>query len=349
MSCRLIVLTRSNSQSAAPVTVARLLASEMARQGVQTELRHLATCAELMPGELPWRASMLDALMPGDVVHTHGLRPDLVMAIARLRGRLKPGVRWISTVHCDIPKDMGDLVGARLGPWVTRLWLMALHRADRVVFLSEAARNSACLPSDRAKVITNGLSAELPVPAHEPPSALQAWLRQRPNGATVIATFAVPRPLKGIELMLQAVAACADFHFFHAGDGPGLHTLRKMAQSMGIERRCLFLGFVPEAMNLLPYCDVYLNCSSSEGSPLSVLEAMRAGVPVVAPRISPFTEFLDIPPLRLYRPGEVDDLVHSILATKAVQGDASVAVRSIFDQRFTLSQTVKSYLELLAD
>lgn len=342
----LLVLTRSNSRSAAPVVMARLLASEMARQGVTIDFRYLTERDTASLGEEAWSSDALRSLVPGDVVHTHGLMPDLKMALYRLCGRIRPGVLWLSTVHCDIQKDMADLVGVRLGNWVTRLWLAALRRADRVVFLSEAARASAGFDERSAVVITNGLPVDIPDVLSEPPSSLIEWLRQRPVGQTVLATFAAPRPLKGIDLMLRAVASRPDLCFFHAGDGPELAGLKRLSEDLGINDRCLFLGFVPDAMRLLSYCDIYLNCSSSEGSPLSVLEALRAGVPVVAPCIPPFAEFLNVSQFHLYQPGQVEDLLCCISETRKSLDSASKMSRQIFLEKFTLTQVTESYLAI---
>ena len=348
MSPRLLVLTPSNSRSAAPVNVARQLATEMGRQGWSVRFRYLTTRDALDSEERSWHVSELKELRRGDVVHTHGLRPDLIVAVCRAVHILRPGVHWISTVHCDIPKDMVDLVGRCLGWLVTHFWRAALCRADQVVFLSHAAQASAHLRLARTAVISNGLPALTPKPFQHPPLSLMNWLGTRPPDATILATFATARPLKGIDLMLRAVAACPQFHFFHAGAGPSLPDLRKLARVLGIEQRCLFLGFVPHAMDLLQYSHVYLNCSSSEGSPLSVLEALRAGIPIVAPQNPPFNEYLNHPPIQLYKPNDIDSLVRAIKQSVHHKIAISQLERTIFDRNFTINAITQRYLILIA-
>ncbi|MDP9454489.1 MAG: glycosyltransferase [Actinomycetota bacterium] len=73
--------------------------------------------------------------------------------------------------------------------------------------------------------------------------------------------------------------------FVVVGDGPLRKELLGLAEELGVHDRVLFLGFRPDAQALLGLMDVVAVPSVSEGTPLVVLEAMAAAVPVVASRV----------------------------------------------------------------
>ena len=71
-------------------------------------------------------------------------------------------------------------------------------------------------------------------------------------------------------------------HFVIAGDGPLRQELVALAEDLGLRDRVHFLGFRSDASALMGSLDVLVVPSLTEGSPLVTLEAMAAGVPVVA-------------------------------------------------------------------
>jgi glycosyltransferase involved in cell wall biosynthesis len=87
---------------------------------------------------------------------------------------------------------------------------------------------------------------------------------------------------KGIEDAIQAIAALPDIALVIAGAGTYRPELEARAAALGITDRVHFLGYRRDTAALLHCADVFLLPSRVEGLPLSVLEAMAAGVPVVA-------------------------------------------------------------------
>ncbi len=75
-------------------------------------------------------------------------------------------------------------------------------------------------------------------------------------------------------------------HFLVVGDGPERARLEKKASDVGLGKQILFVGFHKgqKLLEALHAADVFVTASTSENMPLSVLEAMAAGLPVVAPR-----------------------------------------------------------------
>ncbi len=130
------------------------------------------------------------------------------------------------------------------------------------------------IDAGRIQVIYNavpqtGAGAELPFPPHAGPT---------------ISTVCRLVPWKGVEGIISAIAQLPGVRLAVAGDGPLLESLRRCAAGNGVADRVLFLGHVPheQVPSVLRQSSAFVLNSTYEGLPHVVLEAMSAGVPVVA-------------------------------------------------------------------
>ena len=215
--------------------------------------------------------SQLVAQLRPAVVHTHGYRSDLIGGlVARAHG-----VRAVSTVH-------GFTGGGRrnqLNEWVQRL---ALRRADAVIAVSrQIVVRLANAGVDPAKIrwIPNGFAT-----AEDPLTRSNArHLLGIPDNGLVIGWVGRLSMEKGPDVMLDALAQCdPSWRLSIVGDGRERDRLRKQASDLGIAERVIWHGLVPKAGALLTAFDVFVLSSRTEGTPIVLLEAMHAGVPIVA-------------------------------------------------------------------
>ena len=116
-------------------------------------------------------------------------------------------------------------------------------------------------------------------------------LRNRLNlsGKRVVGIVAKLSHVKNHRLFLEAASAMAsergDIEFLIVGDGPLRGRLETLASKLGLESRIHFLGASDEVSSVLKLFDVFVLSSRSEGVPNAVMEAMAAGLPVVATRV----------------------------------------------------------------
>ena len=114
---------------------------------------------------------------------------------------------------------------------------------------------------------------------------------------------APPRPLrvvslarldavKGVDVLVDALAATADVEVTVLGDGADRDALRRRAARAGVADRLHLPGWRDDARASLPDFDVFTLASRSEGYPLSVVEAMLARLPVVATDVGSTAEAL---------------------------------------------------------
>ena len=219
-----------------------------------------------------------------DLLHTHGYRCDLLHGGPARR----LGIATVSTLHGS--SRMGGL--SHLFEWLQE-W--ALARFDGVVAVSEPLRQSLLargVPANRLHLIPNGW-----VPPEE---YLDRDSARRelglPEDRMIIGWIGRLIPIKGCDVFLEALAMLdADTPAWHGvvvGDGPERAALERQASSLGIGDRVTFAGSVPEAARIARALDRFVLSSRSEGTPMTILEVLGAGVPVVATAVGGVPELL---------------------------------------------------------
>jgi glycosyltransferase involved in cell wall biosynthesis len=212
-----------------------------------------------------------------DVVHTHLVHADLYGGLgARLHG-----ARLVSTKHNDDPFRTGAFRFVERG--LARL-------AHRVVTITEALRQFTIervgIPPGKVETIHYGLD-ELPA----------AWGENSPDpvpgDARVLLAIGRLAPQKGIDVAVRALAALPpDTVLVVLGEGPQRGQLEELARSLGVADRTFLLGRVPDVAAWLRRATLVVHPARWEGFGLGVLEAMLAGLPVVATRVSSLPELV---------------------------------------------------------
>jgi glycosyltransferase involved in cell wall biosynthesis len=150
---------------------------------------------------------------------------------------------------------------------------------------------------ERHLALTHGIGRpDQLVVIHNGVRNIPANLRADP-GKTPVRLVSVARfePPKDPELLLRALAPLARLSWTldFIGDGPLETACRKLAQTLGLEARVNFLGYRTDVAQVLASAQIFVLASRSEAFPRSVLEAMRAGLPVVASDVGGISEAVD--------------------------------------------------------
>jgi glycosyltransferase involved in cell wall biosynthesis len=223
-----------------------------------------------------WVRWALRAPRAPEVVHAHLPWPDRLGA-ALLAARGRP---MVVTFHLlptgDWPRD--------------RLLKLPSPRVLRAAAERRHTRWVALSQRDRADLHVCGVPAEIVRNAPPPPVANVAPVRF-PDGVVRLASVGRLHPQKGFDLMLDALAPLRHlpWHWCVAGDGESHEALVAQCDRLGLGDRVTFLGRVP-ASSLLASADLFLAPSRAEGMPLAPMEAVEAGVPVIASDIAPHLE-----------------------------------------------------------
>ena len=155
---------------------------------------------------------------------------------------------------------------------------------DSVVAVSQAVADRVI--DGHAQVIYSGL----PISPRPPAPRLA-------TGEIVLGTAGRLVELKGLEYLIRAVAALQNefpaLRVEIAGSGPEKERLEKEVNLAGLAERIKFLGWIDEISTVLPRWDVFVMPSLEEGFPIAALDAMAAGLPVIATAVGGVPELIE--------------------------------------------------------
>jgi glycosyltransferase involved in cell wall biosynthesis len=150
-------------------------------------------------------------------------------------------------------------------------------------------------PEHKVVVIPNGVDTNRFAPVPDVAS-IRSELGIGPTDP-VVTLVAALRPEKNHELFLEVarriVERFSNAKFLVVGDGPRREPLEQLTRDLGIERNVLFLGSRSDVPALLTATDVFALTSHNEANPVSILEAMSVGRPVVAVNVGSIREVID--------------------------------------------------------
>lgn len=236
-----------------------------------------------------WRGHFLARLRrllatcdPQVVLHSHGYKFNVPLALLPRR------CTAVATVHGYTELRLSRKMG--LYALLDRL---ALRRLDGAAFVAAKVAGDAHISLDggRYQQIANGIDAALP--ALQPlPAELQAKLDGRP----VVLSLGRLSAEKGLDGLIRAFAQVHQSHpdalLVIAGEGALRNALLQQVEALGLSGCIHFAGYLDTPDSLLAAVSLLVQPSLTEGMPMTVLEAMRRGVPVVATQVGSLPELL---------------------------------------------------------
>lgn len=221
---------------------------------------------------------------------------------------------------------------------------------QRIICVSDydyrLARRYHVAQPDQLAVVHNGI-------AFEPMQSARSPEAPRPIRIIMVARFARQ---KNQILLLEAVNRWPPdqpFEIILVGDGPLLPSVRDYAARLPVADRVHFLGNREDVGQLLRDSDIFVLSSWWEGFPITILEAMRAGLPVVASDVGGCREaVVDGQTGFLFEPGDVEMLGQRLSQLTADQGlrrQMGLAGQERFITRFTADKMVEDTVKIYKD
>ncbi len=266
-----------------------------------------------------------------DIVHAHTFKAGFLGRFAAKR--LK--IACVYTVHMWPFGRAVPLSWRVAAPLCERL---AAGWCDRVITVSElgveiAAKHGIC---DSSKLISiwNG------IPDHPARARLD---RDGDLSCTMVARFT---DFKDHALLLRAFSEISgETRLLLVGDGGTLASVKKLAEQLGIRERVEFAGARSDVPELLAQTDVFVLASKQETLPISILEAMRAGLPVIASDVGGISEeVIDGETGLLVPPGSVEALsgaLKLLLSDKRLRRCMGRAGRKRFEKLFLADAMIR--------
>lgn len=238
-----------------------------------------------------------------DIIHTHTVRSNLVGRLAALFS----GKKCVTHVHSPILRDFDDKIRCRINYAIDTLTRPV---AKRFITVSESLRQEMIKKGGDARKVTtihNAIDLEQLNNSFLAVEKSNKSIRDEFNidkDAFLVTTIALLRPRKGIDILINAisplVALYPQMHFLIVGsddisEAPHYgKKLRQMVVQSGVEKNVTFTGFRDDIMNILASADLFVLPSRfGEGLPMVILEAMAAGVPVLASRVEGVPEVIE--------------------------------------------------------
>src|SRR5438105_1749387 len=224
-----------------------------------------------------------------DLVVTHSVKSHFLL----LRSRLWRRFPWVAFHHGYTTTDPKMRLYNRFDRW-------SLPKADRIVTVCQAfARelaNSANVPLKKISVQHNSIRAQ-PQTGPSDAASLRSKLGIENDERVVLAVGRLSREKAHIDL-LKAVQGLRQLHpelnckLIVVGDGPERGRLEAAVESFGLKEKIVLAGQVNNVQLFYAAADVLALPSHSEGSPYVLLEAMAAGLPIVATAVGGVPEMV---------------------------------------------------------
>jgi glycosyltransferase involved in cell wall biosynthesis len=298
-------------------------------------------------GPLDWRMagavrSVLRRWRPS-IVQTHGYKATALVYLLRRLGVRWP---WIGFFHGSTTENLKT----RLYHWIDR---HLLGSADCIVVMAQAQARAFRDSPRRVRIIHNAVLGPMsPSPSPER-DQLAAVIGALPR--PIIGVVGRLSPEKGVDLFLDACATLVRqglaFSAIVAGDGPERSGLEARCRRLALAPSVRFLGQIANVDVVYDLLDLLVLPSRSEGLPNTLLEAMRADLPVVATSVGAVPEVVGTSSAaRLVPPGSALALAEAI-ESALTGGDppqAAVARRDVVSA-FSLERRLEAHMRLYRD
>jgi glycosyltransferase involved in cell wall biosynthesis len=281
-----------------------------------------------------------------DIIHSHGYKGNILLGLVPSRFRKIP---IITTLHGWTSIHFFSKIGL-----YKMLDSIAIRNLDGVVAVSSAILQHRIIKILRIRpvVIYNGIPklrfAEKDFESEFPEVAAKSKNRFK------ILSIGRLSPEKGVDVLIKAVASTVnrgfDVTLVIIGEGNERPRLTQLISNLNLSDRVFLIGYYDKAFCFLPYFDVFVLPSYTEGFPITLLEAMQAGTPIVATRVGEVPAVLDGGRFgRLVPPGDPEALakgIEEVYSNRQEAKQRSVGAQERVLMEYGVEKMVQRYVDL---
>jgi glycosyltransferase involved in cell wall biosynthesis len=277
-----------------------------------------------------------------DVIHSHGYKGNILLGMIPLHSRKLP---VITTVHGYT--QYRSLSKMTINHWLDRL---CLKRLDAIVLVSESMHQQ--VPGERLKqklyTIPNGIPAFIPESANEP-------IDHFDSAGFNIGAIGRLSYEKNFQLLIRTMPLILDAlpnaKLAIYGEGRERAALEKLIEVLGLGASVFLPGYLDEPSRIYRHADVFINCSLTEGMPITLLEAMREGCPIIATDIPASRSLLNklLGSARVVSFSE-QEIANAVIAVATLKTDqtaaASIEAKACFAENYTAAAMAEKYVKI---
>lgn len=279
-----------------------------------------------------------------DVIHSQ----SGCMGYAAIAGRL---ARVKGIIHTDHGRFVPDKRSAILEERISSILI------NRVIGVSEELTDYLAsevkIKREKLIIIINGVDVHRFIPLKS------EQCKELRNGIGVdeedkiLGTVCRLEPVKNLEFLIDCMPFICEVvpgcKLLIVGDGPIKEHLIKYSESLGIDSKINFMGEQSDIEDILPVFDIYVCTSLSEGTSMTILEAMACGLPIVASAVGGNCKLVDDSNGRLFPLNDVDAFkrnIIDILNNARLMNEMGQNSRKKAENNFNFDQFVRQHEEL---
>jgi glycosyltransferase involved in cell wall biosynthesis len=310
------------------------------KEGIEVDVIHESF--RFQPGIIRRLRAIVAQRRP-DIIQTHMVKSHFLIKLAGLAKKYP----WIAYHHGYTTTDLKMQAYNQLNRW-------SLPSATRVITVCDAFAKQLSrtgVRADRITVCHNSVAAPRLV-TNEGQQALKSNLGIAADEQVVLAVGRLSRE-KGHRDLVDALAllhrmeSALKFKLVIVGEGPERESLERASREKGLSAQVLFIDHVEDVAPYYAIADALALPSHSEGSPNVLLEAMAAGVPVVATKVGGVPEIGIDDESALLVPAHEPQLFANALRRILVDADLAQALRANATARVASCFSPESYAESL--
>ena len=303
------------------------------------------------PGVIAQLRKLVASVRP-DVIETHHVKSHFLV---RLSGLWKE-TPWLAFHHGYTNEDFRSPIYNRLDRW-------SLRAAARIVTMNrpfERQLGRSGIRGERITVLHNAVR-----PTSDGPVPVDAATRERrradlgiaPDERIILCIGRLSKEKGQLDLVaaigrLRQMRPAEPVRLILAGDGPARPQIVEAIQSMGLGGQVTLAGHIPDIGRYYQAADLVVIPSLSEGSPNVLLEAMAAGIPVVATPVGGIPEIVThgesallVPP---QNPGAMAEAINLLLSSPGTAISLAQQARANVETDYTPEARARSLLEIYA-
>ena len=229
-----------------------------------------------------------------DIVHTHLISGNFY---GRVIGKYTKVKGIVSTIHYSDKLALGEFTLPFMGDFLFKLDTAMSRFSDYIVAPSKELQKLLVrkgVNEDKVINIPNAFNCDLTKLVGDS-NPLRVELGLAPD-IKIVGMVGRLVPVKNFEMFLRAakivINSGANVKFLLVGDGPQRPVLERLVQWLGIDEHISFLGFRADVFAVVSMLDVFVLCSKWETFPISLIEAMALGKPVIATDVGGVKEII---------------------------------------------------------
>jgi len=276
-----------------------------------------------------------------DLLHVHYSIPH---ATAAYLSRGLTGKPYVVTLHGSDVTILGS------DPSYEPVNTFSVEQADAVTavsrFMAEEAKNTLGVNKE-IRVIPNFVDTEVYSPA-------PCELMEQPERDIVVAHVSNFRAVKRVDDLVYAMCmvtkAAPKAKLMLIGDGPERHRVERLIDKMDLRHNVVLTGYRSDVPDLLRCVDTLVLPSETESAPLTILEAMSTGLPVLATNVGGIPEIVEdgrngfLVPLK--HPEDIAEKILELHGDREKMRRMGAAARETVLERYSTEKVVQQYLDV---